>query len=226
MSDNNDQTKNDPTFILKQIIQLGIKGGPGLSSAKKLGNRYLDDPAYNDKMERIEALVKWEGRKNFTTGFITSLGGIMTLPVSIPAALGVNWILQSRMVAAMAHIGGFNIDDPPVRMSIALCLLGKKGKEILNQNLEDVESFIRKKGMASIPTRTLSIINQAVANRLMQIAAQKGLSRVSKAIPLLGGVVGGALDYQSCKETADFAKELFKFHIGAELEQFNAPHQD
>ncbi len=214
------QQRNDPTYILKQIIQLGIKGGPGLSSAKELGNRYMKNPAYENKMEQIDALIKWEGRKNFTTGFITSLGGIITLPVSIPAALGVNWILQTRMVAAMAHIGGFNIDDPPVRMSIALCLLGKSGKEILNQNLEDVESFIRKKGLTSIPTRTLSIVNQAVGSKLMQIAAQKGLSRVSKAIPLLGGVVGGVLDFQSCKETANFAKELFQFHIGIDLQNF------
>ncbi len=212
------QSENDPTFILKQILQLGINGGPGLSSAVELANRYLNNPAYKSKMERIDALVKWEERKNFTSGFVTSLGGIMTLPISIPAALGVNWVLQTRMVAAMAYIGGFDIEDPPVRMSIALCLLGKKAKEILNQDIDDIESYIRRKGIYSIPARTLSIVNQAVAARLMQIAAQKGLTRVSKAIPILGGVVGGILDYQSCRETAEFAKELFRFHVGIEID--------
>ncbi len=214
-----DNKENDPTFILKQILQLGINGGPGLTSAVVLANRYMNNPDYQTKMERIDALVKWEERKNFTSGFITSLGGIMTLPVSIPASLGVNWILQTRMVAAMAHIGGFDINDPPVRMSIALCLLGKKGKEILNQNIEDVESYVKKRGLTSIPAKTLSIVNQAIANRLMQIAAQRGLTRVSKAIPILGGVIGGILDYRSCRETADFAKELFQFHLGIELKQ-------
>lgn len=220
MTDQEDNYRSDPTYFLKQIIQLGIKGAPGLTGAKELGNKYLDDTAFESNMDRINALAKWEGRKNFTSGFLTSLGGIITLPVSVPAALGVNWILQTRMVAAMAHIGGFDIDDPPVRMSIALCLLGKSGKEILNQNLDDIESFIKKKGFSSIPTRTLSIVNQTVASRLMQVAAQKGLSRLSKAIPLLGGMVGGALDYQSCRETADFAKELFQFNLGIELQNY------
>lgn len=207
----------DPTYILKQILQIGIKGGPGLSSAKELGDRYLNNPSYPSKLERIDALIRWEERKNFTSGFVTSLGGIITLPVAIPASLGINWVLQTRMVAAMAHIGGFDIDDPPVRMSIALCLLGNKAKEILNQNLEDVEAYIRKKGLSSIPTRTLSIVNQAIASKLMQIAAQKGLTRVSKAIPLVGGLVGGVIDYRSCRDTAKFAKELFQFHRGIEM---------
>lgn len=220
MNDHDDKQRHDPAYFLKQIIQLGIKGGPGLSSAKELGDKYLADPAYNSNMDRIDALIKWEGRKNFTSGFLTSLGGIITLPVSVPAALGVNWVLQTRMVAAMAHIGGFDIDDPPVRMSIAVCLLGKSGKEILNQNLEEIETFLKRKGLSSIPTRTLSIVNQTVASRLMQLAAQKGLTRLSKAIPLLGGMVGGALDYKSCKETADFAKELFQFNLGIELQNF------
>ncbi len=215
MSDTSQE--NEPTYILKQILQLGINGAPGLSNAKELGNKYLDDPAYETKLDRINALVKWEGRKNFTSGFLTSLGGIITLPISVPASLGINWIIQTRMVAAMAHIGGFDIDEPAVRMSIALCLLGKRGKEILNQNFGNIESYFKKRGLNSIPSKTLSIVNQTIAAKLMQLAAQKGMSRVSKAIPLVGGMVGGLLDYQSCRESADFARELFQFHLGIEL---------
>lgn len=220
-----EQSNYDPTSLLKQIMQLGINGGPGLSSARELGDKYIGNPAYSSKMERINALVKWEERKNFTSGFLTSLGGIITLPVSIPASLGANWVLQTRMVAAMAYIAGFDIDDPPVRMSIAVCLLGKKGKEILNQNIEDLEDYLKKRGFSGIPSRTLSIINQAVATKLMQMAARRGLTRVSKAIPLFGGMVGGLLDYQSCRETAEFAKELFQFHKSIEGVQGTPPEK-
>ncbi len=210
--------KDDTSGFLKQIIHIGINGGHGLSSARELGDLYINNPAYPTKIERIDALIKWEGRKNFTSGFLTSLGGIVTLPVSIPASLGINWILQTRMVAAMAYIGGFDIDDPPVRMTIALCLLGKKGKELLNQDAQAAEQFIKKRGLVGIPKRTISIINQAVSSKLMQIAAGKGLSRVSKAVPLIGGMVGGLLDYKTCKESAEFAKDLFQFHLGIETE--------
>ena len=89
--------------FLKRILHLGINGGGGLSSARELGDKYLQNPAYKTKMERINALAKWEERKNFTSGFLTSLGGIISLPVAIPASLGINWVLQTRMVAAMAY---------------------------------------------------------------------------------------------------------------------------
>ncbi|MBU3914692.1 EcsC family protein [bacterium] len=212
----NKKSSEEPSNFLRQIVHIGINGGRGLSSARELGDKYINNPAYGTKIEQINALAKWEGRKNFTSGFLTSLGGILTLPVSIPASLGANWILQTRMVAAMAYIGGFDIDDPPVRMSIALCLLGRKGKDVLNQDFEKVKEEINKSRMISIPKRTLLIINQTIASRLMKIAAKKGFSRISKAIPLFGGVFGGIIDYQSCKETSDFAKELFQFHLNVD----------
>ncbi len=203
--------------FLRRIIHLGINGGGGLSSARDLGDRYLRNPAYTTKMERIEALAKWEERKNFTSGFLTSLGGIISLPVAIPASLGINWVLQTRMVAAMAYIGGFDIDDPPVRMTIALCLLGKKGKKLLSKDIQEISDLLRKNTLSQVPKQTIQLINQAVAGRLMQVATAKGFSRVSKAIPILGGAVGGVLDYMSCRETAEFAKEFFQFDLGVEI---------
>ncbi|MCP4757558.1 MAG: EcsC family protein [Proteobacteria bacterium] len=220
---NDDEPSSDSaSSFLRQIMHLGINGAPGLSGARELGDQYLQNPAYQTKMERIDALVKWEERKNFTSGFLTSLGGIISMPVAIPASLGINWVLQTRMVATMAYIGGFDIDDPPVRMTIALCLLGKRGKELLNKNIQEMSEMLKKNTFSQIPKQTIQLVNQAVAARLMQVAASKGFSRLSKAIPVMGGLVGGILDYRSCKETADFAKELFQFHLGIETSH----HQD
>lgn len=222
MGENNatvDQSSTDAAGnFLKRIIHLGINGGGGLSSARELGDKYLRNPAYKTKIERINALSKWEERKNFTSGFLTSLGGIISLPVAIPASLGINWVLQTRMVAAMAYVGGFDIDDPPVRMSIALCLLGNKGKNLLSKNIDEISELLRKNTLSQLPKQTIQLVNQAVAGRLMQVATAKGFSRIGKAIPLLGGAVGGTLDYLSCRETAEFAKELFQFHLGIEVD--------
>lgn len=212
------RTSSDKTGnFLKRIIHLGINGGGGLSSARDLGDQYLQNPAFKTKIERIDALAKWEERKNFTSGFLTSLGGIISLPVAIPASLGINWVLQTRMVAAMAYIGGFDIDDPPVRMTIALCLLGKKGKQLLNRDIQEISQLLQKNALSQLPKQTIQLVNQAVAGRLMQVATTKGFSRISKAIPILGGAVGGILDYMSCKETAEFAKEFFQFEQGVEI---------
>jgi hypothetical protein len=211
-------TKDKAGNLLKQILHLGINGTRGFSGARELGDKYLNNPQYNTKMERIDALVSLELKKNFTSGFLTSLGGIISLPVAIPASLGINWVLQTRMVAAMAYIGGFDIEEPQVRMTIALCLLGKKGKDILSKDIEEVKDMIRNNSFSRLPKKTLLLVNQTIATRLMQAAATKGFTRLSKAIPVMGGVVGGILDYQSCKDTSQFAKEMFQFHLGIEAD--------
>ncbi|MBT4087605.1 MAG: hypothetical protein HOE30_03840, partial [Deltaproteobacteria bacterium] len=169
-STENGTSSDKAGIFLKKVIHLGINGGGGLSSARELGDQYLQNPAYKTKIERIDALVKWEERKNFTSGFLTSLGGIISLPIAIPASLGINWVLQTRMVAAMAYIGGFDIDDPPVKMTIALCLLGKKGKRLLNRDVQEISKLLRKNALSQLPKQTIQLINQAVAARLMQVA--------------------------------------------------------
>jgi len=117
----------------------------------------------------------------------------------------------------MAHVGGFNIDEAPVRTVIGVCLLGEGGKAVLNANMADLKN-LSQKSILGLPKRTLLVLNRSVAIRLMHLAAQKGLTRLSKAIPIVGGILGGALDYQSCKETSKFAMELFQLDPIPEVE--------
>ena len=195
--------------LLGQVLNVGINGLATFSGAQKLADRYLNNKKYPTQLDKINALVKIELTKNFTSGFLTSLGGIFTLPFTIPASLAANWVIQTRMVAAMAYIGGFNIDDPPVRVSIALCLLGKKGQQALEGDYNEFQKLLRKDQIAKLSKQTIQMLNLVIANRLMKLAAQKGLSRLGKAIPIIGGALGGFLDYYSCKNSSEFAFEFF-----------------
>ena len=62
------------TYLLEQ----GIRGIGPLSSAESLAAEYLGDAKYRDDDARVAALIKWETAKNFTTGFVTGLGGFIT----------------------------------------------------------------------------------------------------------------------------------------------------
>lgn len=198
--------------LLQNIISFGINGIGPIASAESLAKEYLNNHTYASTHEKINALTRWEERKNFTSGFLTSMGGLLSLPVAIPSAMAINLILQARLSGAIAYIAGFDIQEPPVRTAIAVTLLGNRGKEILNTDLTDLYLQLQSGTLNKIPKKSLLMINQLVAHALIRMASKKGFTRLSKAIPLVGGLVGGILDYGSCKETAQFAKELFLSH--------------
>ena len=194
---------------LSKIMKLGIEGYGVFSSAEAIGRRYLDDPELKTKEDKVDALIKNELHKNFASGFLTSFGGIITLPATIPASLVANWIIQTRMSAAIAHVVGFNLAETNVRLAVSVCLLGKSGKSILNSDIRSIQSTLRSNTISKSTRNSLLLLNQAVATRLMRLSAARGFSRFSKAVPIVGGIIGGTLDYRSCLETAEFAKEMF-----------------
>jgi hypothetical protein len=91
------------------LLEAGLAGAGPLSSANDLATEYLIDKGYADDDRRVDALIKWETGKNFTSGFIAGLGGVVTMPVSIPAALGASWLIQARMAGAIARIYGHDL---------------------------------------------------------------------------------------------------------------------
>jgi len=69
--------------LVNWVIDRGIEGVPPLSSAENLAIEYLIDKSFAHNEERVDSLIDWETAKNFTSGFITGLGGLITLPVTI-----------------------------------------------------------------------------------------------------------------------------------------------
>ena len=73
--------------VVQTIADSGIDGVGPLISAEELAQEYLNDSSYSGNDERVDALIRWETSKNFGSGFLTGLGGLITLPASVPAAL-------------------------------------------------------------------------------------------------------------------------------------------
>ncbi len=60
----------------------GVPGVPGLGSAEGLAENYLNDPGSLE--DKVDALVRFQVLKAATSGFVTGLGGVLTLPVATP----------------------------------------------------------------------------------------------------------------------------------------------
>ena len=129
--DNIEPAPSKALQLVRRILHQAIDGVAPLSSASDLAAEYLIDQSYDNRDERVDALIRWEAAKNFTSGFLTGLGGVVTLPVTIPSALGASWIIQARMCGAIAAIYGHSLNEDRVRTLVLLAIIGDSGKEIL-----------------------------------------------------------------------------------------------
>lgn len=184
-----------------------LNGIPGFASAYELADNY----ASKDRALRknVNALIRWQNTKSATSGFLTGLGGILTMPVTIPVNLASVMYVQIRMIAAIAHIGGYDLKDDRVKSLVFACMAGNGAKDIL----KDVGVVIGKKmttqAIKNISGKTITAINQKVGFRLLTKFGQKGAINLGKMVPIAGGVIGGTFDSVSTNIIGNIARNTF-----------------
>jgi uncharacterized protein (DUF697 family) len=198
------------TRLAEYLLAKGIGGIGPISSAEALGREYLDDPRYESLDERVDGLIERETIKNFTTGFVTGVGGVITLPVAVPSALGASWILQARMAGAIAYIYGHDLASPRVRTSILLSLAGDVARDALRPLGLQVGQKLSQRALDQVPGRALVEVNKRIALRLVARAGERTIASFSRWVPLVGGVVGGVMDAAVCRKVGATAKALHR----------------
>lgn len=196
--------------FVQWITDKAISGVPPLSSAQDLATEYLIDKSYPHNDDRVWSLINWETTKNFTSGFVTGLGGLLTLPVAIPSAFGASWLIQARMSGAIAVIHGHSLKSDRVRTLILVSLLGDAGKEVLKQAGIKIAQKLSENLIEQIPGKLLIEINKRVGFRLITKAGQTGVVNLMKGVLVVGGVVGGVVDAAACRIVGDTAHSIFR----------------
>ncbi len=196
--------------VANWLTEKAVGGVGPLSSAEELALEYLNDSSYESNDKRVDSLIKWETSKNFSTGFITGLGGFATLPVTIPASLGASWILQARMAAAIARIYGHDLSEDRVKTLILCVIIGQDIKEVCKQAGIKIGTKLTYVAIRKLPVEALKRINKAVGFRLLTKTGEKGIINLYKLVPVVGGVVGGTFDAVTCRITAKAAREAFR----------------
>lgn len=202
--------KSAVTRVVRFVLDKGIEGVPSLSSASDLAQEYLLDQSYSDNDSRVASLIRWETAKNFTSGFLTGLGGVVTMPIAVPAALGASWIVQARMAGAIARIYGHRLSSDRVRTFVLLSLAGDSAKDVMKEAGIKVGRKLAERAIAQVPGRALIEINKYIGFRLITKAGEKGIVNLSKAVPIAGGLVGGSMDALTCRVVGRTATQLFK----------------
>lgn len=196
--------------ILKALdwaYEKALSGVPGLDSAPEMANKYMMQEG--TLRERADSLIRWQNAKAGTSGFITGIGGIMTLPISIPANLASVLYLQVRMIAAIAHMGGHNLRDDKVKTLVYICLVGNVAKDFLQETGILIGTKLTAQAIERISEKSSNAINQRVGLRLMSGMGEKGFINLGKAVPLVGGVIGGTIDIVATNIIGNMAKNAF-----------------
>lgn len=218
-------TAASATRLTSFLLERGLGGVPPLSSAEDLATEYLIDQGYENHDQRVESLVNWETTKNFTSGFITGLGGVIALPIAIPSALAASWVLQARMAGAIAKIYGHDLRLDRVRTLILLSLAGDVAREAMQGTGIRIGNKLTERAIAQVPGRALVEINKRIGVRLLSKAGERSFVNLSKAVPIVGGVVGGSFDAVVCRAVGRTAKALFRPSAGWPAIGSRAPEQ-
>ena len=180
---------------------------PGEKSIEELAEDYLAKTSSIEKA--IDKLIGYQTVLCGTNGFITGLGGLLVLPVTIPTNVAGVIYVQLRMIAAIAHINGYDIYSDQVRTIAYACLTGSSAANILKNVGIKISEKMAVNALKKVPGAILIKINQQVGFRLVTKFGQKGLVNVIKMMPLVGGVVGGVFDTGMTLTIGNIAKKVF-----------------
>ena len=184
-----------------------INGIPGFDSAQEMADSYKGNGKNN--IQNCNSLIRWQNTKATTSGFLTGLGGLLTMPVAIPANLASVMYVQIRMIAAIAHMGGHDLRDDRVKSLVYVCMAGNGAKDILKDIGIVVGQKVTQQMIAKISGSTITKINQAIGFRLLTKFGQKGAINLGKAVPLIGGLIGGTFDGVTTNLIGNTARRTF-----------------
>ena len=184
-----------------------VNGLPGLDTAEELAQSY--SKGAGSSSDKAKRLVKWQVAKAGTSGFVTGLGGLITLPVAIPANITSVIYVQTRMIAAIASMGKHDIRSDEVRTLSYMCLCGSAITDVAKDIGIQVGAKLSVNAINKISGATITKINQAVGFRLVTKFGQTGVVNLGKAVPLLGGIIGGTVDVISTKTVGKVAINTF-----------------
>ena len=181
------------TFV-RESLHRAINGVGPLPPAAKAADAQLREQHGNVERgihEVIENHVRYAGAQ----GFLTNLGGLVTASILIPTNIAGLTLVKARMVAGIAHLRGYDLDDPRVRNAILVCMLGE---DTVNKMVKRKKLPAPPMALATAPAHDPAldrIISSEVASDMIARVAGKRLAvTVGRRIPVIGGVIGMGAD--------------------------------
>lgn len=196
--------------FVRTVLDHAIDGIGPLHSAVATADGKLVD-AHGDVEKAIGALVRLHTGLAGAQGFLTNLGGIVTLAVTVPANVVGVTLVQCHLVAGIAHLRGYDLEDGRVRNAILACMLGAGAVDRLVSSHKLPSSPM---ALATSPVHDPLlddvISGEITAELITRTAGRRAVTLVGRRVPLVGGGVGAAADGWATWQVGQYAADELK----------------
>ncbi len=194
------------TFV-RNTLDKAIDGiGPLRSAGAAADARLVDHDG--DVEAAIASWCRQHAALAGAQGFVTNVGGIATYAVSVPANVVGVTLVQCHLVAGIAHLRGYDLENPRVRNAILACMLGE----------DSVKSLVKKHRLPSPPMALATspvhdpelddTLGREVTSEIFARAAGKrAVTLIGRRVPLVGGAVGASSDALATWQIGQYAAE-------------------
>jgi len=178
--------------MLEWAYGRAIQGMPGLDGAEELAKSYAARYATTD--EAVATLIAWQSGKAGVAGFVTGCGGAIAMPIAMPANLLSTLYIQLRLVAAIAHLRGHDLQSAEVRTLALACMTGSKAADTLKDAGVRLGTKLTRDALGWLSPALVKHAEHAIRLPVLTSIGTAGAARLGRLVPLVGGVVAGGFD--------------------------------
>ena len=180
--------------FVREALDRAIHGvGPLPPAARAAEKQLAEQKGDVDRAvhEVIENHVRYAGAQ----GFVTNLGGMLTAALTIPANITGLALIQCRMIAGIAHLRGYDLEDPRVRNAILVTILGGDAVNALVKRRKiPAPPMALATAPQHDPNLDLTISVEVATDLISRVAGKRLATTVGRRIPVVGGLVGMGAD--------------------------------
>jgi uncharacterized protein (DUF697 family) len=180
--------------FVQEALRRAIHGIGPLPAAAAAAEKQLHEQR-GDVQRAVHEVIENHVRYAGAQGFATNIGGLVTAAVTIPANITGLALIQCRMVAGIAHLRGYDVQDPRVHNAVLACILGE----------DSVRRLVKRKklpappmALATAPTHDPHLDRvmaaEVTSELITRVAGKKMAATVGRRVPVVGGLIGAGAD--------------------------------
>jgi uncharacterized protein (DUF697 family) len=194
---------------VRVVLDRAIDGfGPLRSAAASADTKLVD--AGGDVEKAISSLLRMHTSLAGVQGFVTNLGGLTTAALAVPANVAGVTVVQCHLVAGIAHLRGYDLDDARVRNAILACMLGEDAvHDLVKSHRLPSSPMALATSPVHDPVLDETLSKEVTSELIGRTAGRRAVTLIGRRVPFLGGAVGGSSDaYATWQIGAYAAREL------------------